>query len=228
MIGRLLCAHAGARGAANVGPGRICNCNPGRNHGVSYDCRPAARSGCVSAASRGGGLWSGAFVATSGTRTPRRKGLAGSLVAVAGDCVVGCAQRLPRLLQSIGRERPKQGSHSGCDLDCGQDLYRLCGGAFGAQHVRTCTLPCGGSAELSYMGLPRDGSASAFHPVTGWVAISARSLRFGDVFHTTDPPHASTGLIGTRRNNRWARRSGSITFRLTLQRLMRRGQGKSQ
>ncbi len=29
-----------------------------------------------------------------------------------------------------------------------------------------------------------------FHPVTGWVALSVRSLRLGDVFYEYYPPHA--------------------------------------
>ncbi|MGB9083807.1 MAG: glycosyltransferase family 39 protein [Terriglobales bacterium] len=78
---------------------------------------------------------------------------------------------------------------TGCDLDCGQDLYRLAE-ALRAQHVSHVHIAMWSSAELSYMGLPEMEVLAPFHPVTGWVAISARSLRFGDVFHTTDPPHA--------------------------------------
>ena len=33
-----------------------------------------------------------------------------------------------------------------------------------------------------------------FKPVTGWVAISIRSLRFGDVLHETYPPEAFAWL----------------------------------
>jgi dolichyl-phosphate-mannose-protein mannosyltransferase len=78
---------------------------------------------------------------------------------------------------------------TGCDLDCGQDLYRLAD-ELRAQHVSHVNIAMWSSADLSYMGLPEMEVLPPFHPVTGWVAISARSLRFGDVFHTTYPPHA--------------------------------------
>jgi 4-amino-4-deoxy-L-arabinose transferase-like glycosyltransferase len=78
---------------------------------------------------------------------------------------------------------------TGCDLDCGQDLYRLAD-ELRAQHISHVNIAMWSSAELSYMGLPEMEVLPPFHPVTGWVAISARSLRFGDVFHTTYPPHA--------------------------------------
>lgn len=78
---------------------------------------------------------------------------------------------------------------TGCDLDCGQDLYRL-SDELRAQHVSHVNIAMWSSAELSYMGLPEVEVLPPFHPVQGWVAISARSLRFGDVFHKTYPPHA--------------------------------------
>ena len=78
---------------------------------------------------------------------------------------------------------------TGCDLDCGQDLYRL-SNELRAQHASHVNIAVWSSAELTYMGLPEMDVLPPFHPVTGWVAISARSLRFGDVFHTTYPPHA--------------------------------------
>jgi hypothetical protein len=78
---------------------------------------------------------------------------------------------------------------TGCDLDCGQDLYRL-GSELRAQHISHVNIAVWSSADLSYMGLPEMEVPPPFHPVTGWVAISARSLRLGDVFHTTYPPHA--------------------------------------
>jgi len=78
---------------------------------------------------------------------------------------------------------------TGCDLDCGQDLYRLAD-ELRAEHISHVNIAMWSSADLSYMGLPEMEVPAPFHPVTGWVAISARSLRFGDVFHQTYPPHA--------------------------------------
>ncbi len=78
---------------------------------------------------------------------------------------------------------------TGCDLDCGQDLYRLAG-ALRAHHASHVYIAMWSSADLSYMGLPEMDVLPPFQPVKGWVAISARSLRLGEVFHTTYPPHA--------------------------------------
>lgn len=78
---------------------------------------------------------------------------------------------------------------TGCDLDCGQDLYRLAD-ELRSQHVSHVTIAVWSSAELSYLGLPETEVLSPFHPATGWVAISARSLRLGSVLHETYPPHA--------------------------------------
>ncbi len=84
---------------------------------------------------------------------------------------------------------PSQVLITGCDLDCGQDLYRLAD-ALRAQHVSHVYIAMWSSAELSYMGLPEMEVLQPFQPVKGWVAISSRSLRLGTVFHTTYPPHA--------------------------------------
>jgi hypothetical protein len=78
---------------------------------------------------------------------------------------------------------------TGCDLDCGQDLYRLAN-ELRAQHVSHVNIAVWTSAEISHMGLPDREVLPPFHPVTGWVAISVRSLRFGDVFYLAYPPHA--------------------------------------
>ncbi len=78
---------------------------------------------------------------------------------------------------------------TGCDLDCGQDLYRLAA-ALRAQHVSHVYLAMWSSADLSYVGLPETEILPPFQPVKGWVALSQRAQRLGDVFHTTYPPHA--------------------------------------
>ena len=82
---------------------------------------------------------------------------------------------------------------TGCDLDCGQDLYRLAA-EFRAQHISHAKLALWSSAQLSSIDLSNTEILEPFQPVTGWVAISARSQRFGDVFHNTYPPHAFNWL----------------------------------
>jgi hypothetical protein len=48
-------------------------------------------------------------------------------------------------------------------------------------------LAVGSSAEITQLGLPDVTILEPFKPVTGWVAVSARSQRFGDVLHKTYP-----------------------------------------
>jgi dolichyl-phosphate-mannose-protein mannosyltransferase len=75
---------------------------------------------------------------------------------------------------------------AGCDLDCGQDIFRLARD-LKARNVTSFNLAVWSSAEMGQMGLPKFGVLQPFQPVNGWVAVSARSVRFGDVLHTTYP-----------------------------------------
>ena len=82
---------------------------------------------------------------------------------------------------------------AGCDLDCGQDVLRL------SQEVRARGITHLGialwsSADMKETGLPDFGVPKPFRPVTGWFAISARSMRMGNVFHSTYPPGAFAWL----------------------------------
>ena len=47
---------------------------------------------------------------------------------------------------------------------------------------------------MSQMGLPPFDVLQPFHPVSGWVAVSLRSLRVGHVFHSGYPPGALAWL----------------------------------
>ena len=47
---------------------------------------------------------------------------------------------------------------------------------------------------MSQMNLPAFETLPPSQPVTGWVAISLRCRRLGDVFHTSYPPDAFAGL----------------------------------
>jgi hypothetical protein len=78
---------------------------------------------------------------------------------------------------------------AGCDLDCGQDLFRL-SRDLQARHITHATLALWTSADPSQMHLPEFTVPQANTPVTGWFAISLRALRFGDSFHMTYPPGA--------------------------------------
>jgi hypothetical protein len=54
------------------------------------------------------------------------------------------------------------------------------------------------SADMSRMSLPPFETPRPFQPVAGWVAISLRSRRMGDLFHDTYPPGAFAWLGQTQ------------------------------
>ena len=82
---------------------------------------------------------------------------------------------------------------TGCDLDCGQDFFRL-SSELGKRHISDIKIAMWSSADLPQMGLPQFEVLQPFQPVNGWVAISVRSLRLGDVFHHSYPPEAFAWL----------------------------------
>jgi hypothetical protein len=86
---------------------------------------------------------------------------------------------------------------SGCDLDCGQDLFAL-SRELQARHVSHASFALWTSADMSTMSLPEFDIPEPYQPVTGWFAISLRALRFGDFrrrpFHTPYPPDAFAWL----------------------------------
>jgi len=49
-------------------------------------------------------------------------------------------------------------------------------------------------ADMTQMDLPSFEVPPPAQPVSGWLAISRRVLRFGDLFHTTYPPGSSAWL----------------------------------
>jgi Dolichyl-phosphate-mannose-protein mannosyltransferase len=88
---------------------------------------------------------------------------------------------------------PSKVYFTGCDLDCGQDIYRL------AQEVRKRNIPAlriaaWSSSDIYQMELPKVELLEPYQPVTGWVAISVRSLRLAQTFHKTYPVDAFSWL----------------------------------
>lgn len=75
----------------------------------------------------------------------------------------------------------------GCDLDCGQDLLRLAD-ELRSHGISQVALGVWSSAELTQIGLPKFTLLEPSRPVKGWVAVSARARRAGDVMHKTYPP----------------------------------------
>ncbi len=78
---------------------------------------------------------------------------------------------------------------NGCDLDCGQDVFKL---RSELQHrgVAHFHVAMWSSADMSRMGLPDFEILPPSHPVTGWVAVSDRSRIEGEVFHRTYPSNS--------------------------------------
>ena len=87
--------------------------------------------------------------------------------------------------QLAGRE-PSKILVMGCDLDCGEDLFRLAD-ELRSRHIGRVGLAVWSSADVDRIGLPQSeipDSAGQFH---GWLAVSSRALRLGDVLHRSFP-----------------------------------------
>lgn len=94
---------------------------------------------------------------------------------------------------SLGGSDPSKVLLTGCDLDCGQDVYRL-SQVLRARQISHPSIAIWSSADLSAVGIPEFAVPEPFQPMTGWFAISRRSLLFGDVFHKTYPSGAFAWL----------------------------------
>jgi 4-amino-4-deoxy-L-arabinose transferase-like glycosyltransferase len=81
---------------------------------------------------------------------------------------------------------------AGCDLDCGQELFRLSQAAR-ARHISQITIAIWSSADLT-SDLPTVVTPQPFVPTPGWFAISLRARRIGDFLHTSYPPGAFAWL----------------------------------
>jgi hypothetical protein len=68
----------------------------------------------------------------------------------------------------------------GCDLDCGQDVFRLSQKlrSLSAKHV---SVGVWSSSDLSHLDLPPFDILQPHRPATGWVAVSVRAMRTGQV-----------------------------------------------
>jgi hypothetical protein len=69
----------------------------------------------------------------------------------------------------------------GCDLDCGQDTYRLAQ-VFKQRGIDNATICLFTSADTTQLGLSDAKDCVPYRRVTGWVAGSVRLIRTGDEF----------------------------------------------
>jgi hypothetical protein len=97
----------------------------------------------------------------------------------------------------VAGQDPSRVLVTGCDLDCGQDLFRL-SQALRERKISHPNIAIWTSADMSRMSLPPFETPRPFQPVAGWVAISLRSRRIGDLFHDTYPPGAFAWLGQTQ------------------------------
>src|SRR5437762_34027 len=91
-----------------------------------------------------------------------------------------------------GRD-PTRIAVSGCDFDSGQDVLKLAR-ELRRLNVGHLSVAVWTSSDLSRMGLPEFDVLEQFHPQPGWIAVSARSTREGDVLHTSYAPGALSWL----------------------------------
>lgn len=132
-----------------------------------------------------------------GGRMPdrRRLGLA-LLIALIAWQIVSTARASRDFISyfnELAGSDPRQVLIAGCDLDCGQDVYRLAS-ELRERHIENVHLALWSSADMSQSGLPQFDILQPFQPVSGWVATSTRAKRLGSVFHSSYPPDALNWL----------------------------------
>ena len=124
-----------------------------------------------------------------GKARPWGRTLLFALLAWQGVSTVRAQQDFIAYFNEFAGNDPSKILLQGCDLDCGQDVYRLASN-LRTRQVPTVHLALWSSADMSQMGLPSFDVLQPFHPISGWVAVSLRSLRLGHTFHTGYPPGA--------------------------------------
>jgi len=77
---------------------------------------------------------------------------------------------------------------TGCDFDCGQDLYALAR-ELQSRHVPRVTLAIWTSADVDRSGLPPYDIPNSNGKAQGWIAVSSRAFYVGDFLHQSVPPH---------------------------------------
>ncbi len=82
---------------------------------------------------------------------------------------------------------PSEALVKGCDLDCGQDVFRL-SHELKARGVKRLSIGVCTSANMALIDLPPLDILPPGKPVTGWVAVSLRALKTGQfkIFRNTD------------------------------------------
>jgi 4-amino-4-deoxy-L-arabinose transferase-like glycosyltransferase len=129
------------------------------------------------------------------TGNKRLLGKAAALSLVLWQCVssIGAGRDYISYYNALAGRDPGRIYLTGCDLDCGQDIFRLAQEAR-RRRISTLNIAVWSASDIYRMDLPKLEILQPYTPVTGWVAISVRSLRLGQLFHTAYPPDAFAWL----------------------------------
>ena len=169
--------------------------SPNHNHGQSALWHPS-RDRRVSTISDCCRIWRGVVVGGGRLAQCNTCGPFGS-AGRAETCESRCNQTSSHISNPLAGPDPSKVFVGGCDLDCGQDVLRL-SQELKARNISHPYVAMWTSVDVTKSGLPEFTVAEPFEPVSGWLAISMRSLRMGDVFHETYPPGAFACLSNCR------------------------------
>jgi 4-amino-4-deoxy-L-arabinose transferase-like glycosyltransferase len=137
----------------------------------------------------------GCAVLWRSTGKNRVLGRAAAVSLVLWQCVssIGASGNYISYYNALAGRDPSKVYLTGCDLDCGQDIFRLAEEAR-KRGISTLNIAVWSASDIHRMGLPTIEILQPYRPVTGWVAISIRSLQLGQLFHTAYPPDAFAWL----------------------------------
>jgi hypothetical protein len=148
---------------------------------------------CVTAGCGAAYLWHGGRRRASELfRRLHRLGLRAALIALLawqGVSSVRAGNDFLSYFNEFAGKTPGTVLQTGCDLDCGQDLFRLAR-ELNTRHVSHANIAVWTSSIPERMGLPQFDVPPANHPVLGWFAVSERAMCCGAVFHESYPPGA--------------------------------------
>ncbi len=150
---------------------------------------------CVVAGRGAAYLWRGAHRATTQSSASKRSAqlaLRFTLIALLAWQAVSTLRAggdfLSYFNEFAGKD-PGKVLQTGCDLDCGQDLFRLAH-EFESRHVTHAAIAVWTSSIPERMGLAQFEVPPPYGPVSGWFAVSERALCCGAVFHESYPAGA--------------------------------------
>jgi len=131
------------------------------------------------------GLGVGSLLQRVNWRSATRAAVVALLFWQAAESASAQSDFLAYFNQLAGKD-PSSVLVTGCDLDCGQDLFLLAR-ELRARNTSECALLVWSSADIARSGLPQNGieNSSAVH---GCVALSSRAFRLGDVLHHSYGP----------------------------------------